>query len=482
MDRLFNFVPSGSRLLPVIVLALFCLPAKGQQMLGLAHSSYGGLHTMATNPASLNTSRLKMQVNLFSLNIGAETNLYSTSLNGSGLSLLSYSEEGLNSLDRLGQIEENRNANFNLYIQARGPGLMLNLGKYSFGLSSRVISMTQIVHMDRSLARYFLGDSLIRDSLENQGAVLRDDRFSLGTYNYAEVGLAFAMPLLETDDRRLSIGGQMKYLTGGPVLALSSRALSIETYPDSAISTRATLDYRAQFPNQEEEGNNLLKSLALGRGVGMDLGVMYELRDPEVRAGKWGGRHLARFGAAITDLGIIHYRAPGDSLRYMVNFEAGARRLDGLDSADFSDGNETRELISTNFDQARKADRFNIYTPAVLNLTADYQLYRGIYLGAQYTQNLLPIATHGGRIFSSLTLCPRLETKVVELAFPLGFGLGISRFRAGAYFRISGFFIGSDNLLALATTEGSSGLDAYFGFTVPIARKARKGKKPTTTQ
>jgi len=76
-------------------------------------------------------------------------------------------------------------------------------------------------------------------------------------------------------------------------------------------------------------------------------------------------------------------------------------------------------------------------------------------------------------------LIPRLETKLIEVALPIGLMNDYRNGRLGFYLRIGPVFVGSDNIIGQIKSNNIYGADIYFGISTGITTKKQKEKQET---
>ena len=97
----------------------------------------------------------------------------------------------------------------------------------------------------------------------------------------------------------------------------------------------------------------------------------------------------------------------------------------------------------------------------------DYHMYRNFYINAMYIDNLADRMNFGNSYYNQLTITPRFDRRMLSVGVPITYSWLTSSFKAGVGVRYSGFFIGSDDLLAVVA-KNQSGLNVYMGGYVPF--------------
>jgi hypothetical protein len=123
------------------------------------------------------------------------------------------------------------------------------------------------------------------------------------------------------------------------------------------------------------------------------------------------------------------------------------------------------QLIETfNIQPAEKLNTYETYLPASLGLNLDARLAGPLYFNLGWRRNLNDQAKAGLQQNTILSVIPRLEGRVAELALPFIYYSQFRQYTMGSYFRLGPFFMGSDNLSGLLRLGESYGADVYLGF------------------
>ncbi len=87
--------------------------------------------------------------------------------------------------------------------------------------------------------------------------------------------------------------------------------------------------------------------------------------------------------------------------------------------------------------------------PATLLLSVDYHAYKMLYVNAAFAGNLANRQNFGNSYYNQVTITPRYDTRLLSIGLPLTYSMLSNSFKVGVGVRASGFFIGSDDMLAL---------------------------------
>lgn len=252
-------------------------------------------------------------------------------------------------------------------------------------------------------------------------------------------------------------------------------------FASNALSTRSAvlggLDSRNIF-------NDFFDSKD-GYGFGGDIGVVYEYtpqreaRDEDnhhakKRSGNANNRYLLRFSASVMDIGSINYSRNKNSNARVTG--------DGIVSGkDFSDK-------VSNYDEFREyavshgftADTFHrdtrVYMPTRLNVGFDLHAYKRFYVNAMFVSNLANRQNFGNSFYNQLTITPRYDSRIFSVGLPVTYGVLSNTVKMGLGIRVTGFYIGSYDMLAFVSGN-QSGANIYVGGFIPINRRGTKNRE-----
>jgi outer membrane protein OmpA-like peptidoglycan-associated protein len=116
---------------------------------------------------------------------------------------------------------------------------------------------------------------------------------------------------------------------------------------------------------------------------------------------------------------------------------------------------------------------FSAGTPTALNISADYNFYKYLFLNATYIQNLKGKFARSARQQTLFALTPRFERSMFEVSMPIILSNNLTSLDLGLMVRLNFFYIGSDNLSALYNPSQIRGADFYMGISIPVRRAKR---------
>lgn len=432
-------------------------------MLGVSTSNWVGSQSMYLNPANIADSRQRFSIDLFAMDLAMETNFSSVKL-GDLFSMVNSddgSEFDFGSDDQPSRL-------YGPVIEVRGPGATVSINeKHSVALFTRVRFMAQVHDLDQTLFRTISGSGLT--DIEKDGLNLKVDAFNVTGHGWTEYGLGYGGVIYNQDEHFLKGGLNLRLLKGAAYFSILNENMDIAyaAGSDYVSITNTSVQYSSNMLGGVSGVNDLTKSK--GSGMGADLGVVYEYR-PENNTDRTQNKYLFRVSASIIDIGSIKYSTNNAGMKF-YNKTAGVPA--------YINGPEIGDKI-TNVDSMKaymEAQGFGIETlgsegtrvslPTALILSGDYQVWNKFYANLLFMGNLSNRDKMGNSVYGRISLTPRYDTRIFSVGMPLTYSMLSKSMQVGLGLRVSGFYLGSDNLF-------SSGTNFYFGFQVPFYKKKDK--------
>jgi outer membrane protein OmpA-like peptidoglycan-associated protein len=477
----------ATRPLLTLLLLLFAAPfaARAQGWIGLANSNYVGTNGLYQNPASIADAREKFYINL----AGADVNFYNTYLEVdmpyTPWQLLrnkvdnQYRDENGNIIfkeDYLRETVNGRTKFVTASAEARLPSFMISIGaRHSLAFSNRVRGFVQAVNVSEPLARlgrYGLGSA---ESLGLANQVLTDNGFNVSANAYHELALTYGHTFTENIEHFFKGGVTVKYLVGLGGGYVNNQGAAYQVYGSDSIQVRdrnvtyGSTNY-TYYQRDDFKVGDLYGANRLGRGLGADVGVIYEWRpeagkyeykmDGETWTDNTENKYKLKVGLALVDMGAIEYNNP-NYVRQAGLGSFGTVQWGSLDTIKYRGLPNIDDMLQRVVNLNAKSKTFTTVLPAALHLTADYRIRNHFFVGTAWTQNLLSDKTIGTRAISSLALIPRIEYKYAELTLPVILANNYSKFQLGAMLRLGPLTVGSDNLGGVFGATTITGYDVY---------------------
>ena len=471
---------------------LFSAQANAQFNLGVATSNWSGTNSLYLNPANIADCRTHISIDILTVNGGIENNLGSINKNGSLVNTLSNS-----SIDNL--FNYSNNSKFNLlapYAQVSLPGFMLNINnKHSIALTTSINGFNQFNNFDQTLYRTIADPTY----LPNGNLDLTSNKFNYTAQLWSQIGVTYAGVLYDKWEHEIKFGVTLRYLGGIGYVGLKGNNLDVhyKNGNDTVYATNSDLEFASNILSTRNavfngvSNNNLLSQFfgaKDGNGVGGDIGVVYDYnpawmpehnRETYDMDGKTGivdnskNRYLLRFSASVMDIGAITYKSSTNS-----NAEVSGNGYitgQGLSNHVSNYSDFRTYIVGQGFSADTAHINTKVHMPTTLRLSADYHAYRWFYVNASFIGNLAVRENFGNSYYNQVTVTPRYDTRIFSFGLPITYSAIDKKVKLGLGARVSGFFIGSDDMLGFVSKHPNS-FNFYVGGSIPFYKIRLKDK------
>ena len=451
----------------IIFIGLIALSSVGysqEHFAGLTTSSRGGLLSSAMNPAEFANATKKVEVNLYGLSINASNNKigFEDIISGKNLETILFAP--------------GEAVNARLDAEVYGPSVGLKIGKWGFGVSTKVNGKLNVVDVDANL-----GDALINDVISSGLSTTIDypnNQRVVGT-TWGEVGLSVARTIIDTEKNKFSVGATMKLMFPGSYsnVGLSAFKGTItkdgnDIYLDNA-SAEINIAYSGNLANSFTDFSDYSKSIFGGlNGFAGDIGVSYQRKDKSILdVVKNRNKYKLSIGASIKNIGSMTFK---DDNNYNTNYKLAipdaattnqGYNLNDLQNIDNLKDIEDKLAAKGYLTNAKNKTDFVVKLPTTLVAYADLKLISKLYISG-YIQQKLSDDSDNDQITAQdyITVTPRINLGFFEAYVPLS-DSEISGFNAGFGFRLGGFYLGSGSAItSLLDQKNSKQADIYTGF------------------
>ncbi|HAH54963.1 MAG TPA: hypothetical protein DCM02_06675 [Flavobacterium sp.] len=435
--------------------------ANAQSFLGYYHDNYAGVQGVLYNPATIVDSRFKTDFNLFSFSTSIGNDLYAVEFSEALKSGYDFDIQAKKSFSN------SNNAAVNLDLM--GPAFMFNITpKHSLAVFTRARSFVNLVEMNG-----YLINELSKEKDKNDfNYVVGNPNFTANSWS--EFGLSYASVLYQKGVHFLKGGITVKYLQGIANAHFKGENVTleyVENTTDPELSEYTSTGTAIYGTSQDFEENSTINIDSNSRGLGFDLGLVYEWRPDfdttkkEVANFKEMNKYKLRFSFSLTDLGSINYKK-GIRKKYDLNNTINQDDYDNADSFDV--------FLSDFYTETEVSGAVKSNLPTALHTDIDWNLHKKFYLNINGDFSLVDNgALNQISIENRLSLTPRFESKWVSFYVPFSF-MQYSGTRLGLGLRTGVFFIGSGSALSSLFAKESKGIDVQFGVKIPVFQKKIK--------
>ncbi|RFS24555.1 hypothetical protein DVR12_04950 [Chitinophaga silvatica] len=428
-----------------------------QDLAGFRTSNYAGVNSVYFNPANIANSPYRFDVNILGINAGVGNNQIKFKLNDAGNTF-----NGDTIKNQLfGQSKGLTKALVNLSVFT--PSVMFNVAKFSFAVTTRVRSTVNVTNLDGKLADRVVND--LSDNTNLPYTIASNDNMGIAVNVWAEYGGTVAREILAVGPHHLRAGITLKYLAGAGNGSINidklHATMNVDEGKQDAYLTNAKGAIGMNFSGfNVSDFNGTELAEFKGHGFGADLGLVYEYRPGT------SGKYKYRFGLSLVDAGKIKYeRDVTRSGTFAINIPAGQQfSLKNLDGVDLDNYKSTLSGYPQYFTPVDDKSSYSVSMPTSLRVDGDYHILNGLYvnLDAQLALTNGKNKAYNVQYFSGFSVTPRYENRIFSAFLPISYN-ELTKFTAGASFRVGPFFIGSGSILS-ALMGSSHQLDGFIGF------------------
>lgn len=506
----------------LVIISLLFLSARAQMHRSWYGSNYGGLQAVSMNPAMLADNRYEWQASLFQIGVDVQNNYlqlrtpYSQYKAMSGNLAPQFIDSNGVALFRNYMLEEKINGRKKygyLHTQISGPAFMMNFKDRSgIAISYSLHTEFFAAGLNESLLKIFTEDfddlNPAYDVDANQkrlmGQVYEQKNFGVGAHAYASWNFSYAREVYESPYHYAKAGITFRRLHGFGggyfnVNRLGYRASGIDTvqFTDPEFEYAWIDDqYYSDYPVPYSFNHPGRMGRSPGRGVGANLGVVYEYRptskghnyrmNGKIYDNREMNKYAIRAAVSLNNIGRIRYRFEYlDSQRNQVvktqtrtSSYTGMVQWNDFDQAGGSieSSEDFDSLVSALFGKnaAHMTDHMVIRLPMALNIQLDYHLRDQWYLGVFYTQSLRLKDVSGIRYPNMLSVQGRYEKRRWEVGGSITMGNFYQWLHVGLSGRYGPFFIGTDQLGSFLSSKRTNGLSFYVGLQGGIPYRKHK--------
>ena len=431
-----------------------------QKYLGLSNSNYSGVYGGQYNPAKLADKKVKLSVNLLSVNILANNDYYKFKNVGdiADFELSSFGNRFSHDMDK-------KTLSIGVIGEILGPSFQFTTGnRLGFGFSSRARIFGQGHEVDTAFLDVINQNYTTPISLRNNNA------FSLNISGFTDLGVKGAYTILDNDAVSLSLGAALKLYRGGVYNSFVSKGYDINYNPlallNPMVINNVDWEFYTNFDGHEKiDIPGLLGSGSnAATGFGGDFGA-----ELAVKGNDDDKPYSFKFGASVTDIGSIKYK----NLNYIA---VRGNSLGGIDpnEINFTDLNATADYLQTKGLSITRVSNKTLTNnlPTSLNLYGEYAITKNFFVGANALINVAKTNSTNPYYYNYVGAVPRWESKWFDVAVPLSYNFMSKDFKPGLAFRLGMLSVGSDDLKLLFTK--SKGANIYAGLHFELFKGKQK--------
>ncbi|MFD2034852.1 hypothetical protein ACFSKL_08630 [Belliella marina] len=424
-----------------ILIGIGTLASAQNSFLGIQNSPRKGMIGAVMNPAEINNLDKKIEVNFFSISGDVGNNIISFG------DILDFGGDVVDvAFNRANERPVNMRSNINVI----GPSVGFNYGKWAFGITTQAFGKADIVDLDPTLGQSILNIEM--NSSSSQTGIASNYNQRINANAWIELGFVLGREIFETEKHKLSAGASLKLLFPNTYTNVGLDRFNAVILQDGTevrlTNTNGTLNLN--YPdNMVNDGIFSLKGYSFKlnqmKGVGLDLGFNYQLKDAY-------GRPRLNAGLAVRNLGSMTFADGQINNTYSINIpENEYFRLDNL--GDNIDEIEQQLLDSGYFTKTSETTGIKTSLPSIVSGYAEVKLLEKLFVSA-YGQFRTGDDYANEQITAQnlIVITPRLLLGNFEIYSPWS-KTDVAGYSGGLGLRYGGFFVGSNSILTGFTAD-----------------------------
>lgn len=462
-----------------------------QQYLGVITSNYAGIMGADLQPASIVDSRIKVDINLGSVNFGAWQNAKYFNTNNMPKWWVKSFKTGGDSTWRQPDSTFYKNNFYDVKnpkgkVRGINTSLQIDVLNFMFHVNPRIAigfsaKFRTNISIDNLTPQFI---SLVESGLKDQSlwnVDLKDKFITMNSMSWAEYGINYAQVAYDKEEHFIKVGGRVKLLQG---IAASYMQSDNFSYRLDNADTAAVLNgnfsygYSQNFDKYSSGGINSFSDvfkLNSKLGVGADLGIVYEWRpkwkdykyDMDGETNLWRRdkeKYTLRIGASVLDIGGMKFQKGGNSRNFTLNEQH--YNLKTFDKV--TDLKSLDSVIVADFDGAADKGTFFMNLPTTASIQIDYHIWNDFYINFTGVFNIINKNNpHKVTNPTQFSLTPSYDFKWFGLYVPLSYNQ-YSGFKAGLGARLGPITVGFTDWNSILGSGKVRGTEFYFGLRLPI--------------
>jgi hypothetical protein len=450
-----------------------------QEMLGIVNSSYSGITGTLINPAVTVTSPFYIDINLVSADVFIENNnIYMAKeeyrfsrffsknpqfpTHGEDNNLIVY--DYYNRKDKKGYAN----------LRVMGPSFAITVGRHAFGLVTGARAVMSAKNIPYEIAKF----GFQRLEYPPQYDINYVDNRNM--YNaemaWAEIGFNYSYVIKQQGLNYLAAGATVKLLRGYAGGYFNSENIDYVVLDrDTLIVHNFNAEAGYSLPVNYETNELLHSPLFKGKGIGLDLGVIYQKKkrsgSNEIVSKLCAQTYIPykyKIGISLLDIGRVKFKENSEKLI----FDDASTYWPGITWLEYTNMRDLTDTISQMFygnpTQLVQQTDIKIALPTAISVQVDYNYKNNWYINGTM---VYPIQFSKSGLIRPVIIgiTPRYETRNFEASLPLTL-YDWTRPRFGLSARYRGFFIGTEKISGFFHFTDFTGLDFYAGLKLSLQK------------
>jgi hypothetical protein len=364
---------------------------KAQEMLGIVNSSYAGISGSVINPAVTVTSPFYIDINLVSADLFVENNYV----------YLAKEEYRFKRFFSKNPVFPTHGADNNMiaydyyttqdkkaYSSNRvlGPSFSVTVGRHSFGVVSGARAVMSAKNIPYDIAKFGFEQFEYIPQFDINFVDKRN--IYVSALGWAEVGFNYSYVIKQNGPDSWAAGFTIKDLKGyGGGYMNTENVDYVMLEHDTLIVHSLTANAGYSLPLNYETNKLDKNPLFKGKGVGLDLGVIYQKKKRYVRNERFNSLcaqsyipYHYKIGVSLLDIGRVKFKQNAEKLV----FDNVATYWPGISSVEYSNMRNMTDMLSNQFygnpTELIQGNEIRIALPTALSVQADLNYYRNWYI------------------------------------------------------------------------------------------------------
>ncbi len=473
----------------VIILSIFCTQMLvAQSPMRNSFSNYGGFFQAFNNPALAANNVLKFHTNTYAVNFDVANNYLvldapfslrefitgnvpaqHKNLDGSINWQGDWVNENLDGQPKYGYLD----------WVSQGPSMLISGKRVGFALGIATTTSARVQNVSEDFIRLIRQkDYASLVGIDSLGNSIADNSFSMRAHSFMEFSGSLGVAVINKGLIRLRVGAGARYLKGLGYAELVNEGVSLKYYNQDSIllqDARFSVGY-SNLELFDDFRSNLLNFNFIGDGLAFNFGATVDFSPKENKLLNKKTQYLLRFGVAISNFGSLKYNQGGKQFTADLRNPVVINPQDLAFKQAFLDKNSTGlayldSLVSANFDVLNEEKDLEIQFEETLQLTVDWNIFKGFYLGAVWNGPIQKVDKLAFNQFAEFLLIPRFESKIFEVMTPLTYWPATNSFTPGLYLRVGPAFVGTNNIRAVFEQQKASNAGFYVGVAFGVSRE-----------
>jgi hypothetical protein len=450
-----------------------------QESLGIVNSSYSGITGSMINPAVAVTSPFYIDINILAIDAFAENNYIYMAKEEYRFKRFfeknpKFPTHGVDNNLIVYDYYTTKDKKAYANIRLSGPSFSINLGRHSFGIVTGARAVSSFKNVPYDIAKFGF------DKLEYPPQYDINYIDNRNIYNaelsWAEFGLNYSYVIKQQGLDYWAAGVTVKRLKGYAGGYFNTKNVDyVFLDKDTLIVHNINAEGGYSLPFDYSTNQFVSSPLFRGKGMGFDLGVIYEKKKRNVRDEKVSKLcaqnyvpYQYKIGISLLDIGRIKFTE--NAQKIIMN--DGSTYWPGISGMDFTNMQDLTDTVSQMFygntTEIYQGNEIKVALPTAISIQADINYINNWYINGTL---VYPVQFSKSGVVRPVLfgLTPRYQTELFEVSMPLTLYDWTSP-RIGLSARFMGFYIGTEKISGYFHYKDFTGIDFYAGLKISLQK------------